>query len=905
MTPLGAGARAAWAKSLNESGEHLALHQHLDDTAGVMRWLLDHWASPAALTGAARASVIDPQELRTIAIFLASIHDIGKVTPVFARMDQVLAAQLAEAGLVDTTSSDQRLHHTRSGYRAVINWLAAKGVDARTSKSWATVIAGHHGDPPTTAEIRDADPARVPAVYGGEPWDDVRRELLDWRWAESGLTVPQVRLLHEPTIAWITGLVIMADWIASNEEFFPYTAATSDRVGVGLRALGLPPPWRAEHTPRDPEVLITERFDLPPRATPRPSQVAAVEAVWEMPEPGLLVIEAPMGEGKTEAALAAAEVLAHRFGCGGIFLGLPTQATTDAMFGRTLKWIEHLPADDLEVGASLALIHGKARLNKQFSELRRTAAARGVDIDSADPGRDRAEVAARAMVHSWMQGRKKAVLASVVIATVDHLLFGALRSRHLALRMAGLMGKVVIVDEVHAYDTWMSTYLHRALQWLASVGTPVILLSATLPSGQRSELVEAYAGSSSSAHKLGAADYPRITTATTPVTKVIAPDSASEPVEVQIDLGGLGEDHEVADLIEDATGRRGCVLVVRNTVRRAQATARALRDVFGPDAVTVSHSQFLAVDRARKDEELLTRFGPPGAAARPPFLIVVATQVVEQSLDVDFDLLITDVAPMDLILQRCGRLHRHERARPSLLEHPRCVVVGFSLESLEFPGSEAVYGRQALLASLAVMQDHGRTVVFPHDIPVLVDRAYAEPPIPTEWEGAWVAATERASKDRELARFNSRLFCIAPPDQRSISGWGSATVGDPESDSRALAAVRDIDPTLEVIVVVADEGAWRTPEWIGEGGGLLVPQDRPPSTKVAQAMARCTLRLPRRLSRSAIEDALWEATPEAWEENPLVAWLPVLVLGGRGYRLPNYVKGWYDPDLGLREEVDV
>ncbi|WP_370891173.1 type I-E CRISPR-associated protein Cas7/Cse4/CasC [Janibacter sp. GXQ6167] len=555
-----------------------------------------------------------------------------------------------------------------------------------------------------------------------------------------------------------------------------------------------------------------------------------MEAAWAMPEPGLMVIEAPMGEGKTEAALAAAEVLAHRFGCGGVFFGLPTQATTDAMFGRILKWIDHLPTDDLHVGASLALIHSKAKLNPQLSELRGGPASRGIDIDSGERGRDRAEVASRAMVHSWMQGRKKAVLASIVIATVDHLLFGALRSRHLALRMVGLMGKVVIVDEVHAYDTWMSTYLHRALEWLASVGTPVILLSATLPSRQRRELVEAYTGNSAGEDSPSETGYPRITTATSAGSEVVVPDPANEPVEVRIEMGGFGGDAEVVALIEEVADRQGCVLVVRNTVRRAQATARVLRDVFGPDVVTVSHSQFLAVDRARKDRELLSRFGPPGASTRPPFHIVVATQVVEQSLDVDFDLLITDIAPMDLILQRCGRLHRHERERPPRLRTPRCIVVGYSIETLDFPGSERVYGRRALLASLAVIEAKGSVVLFPQDIPGMVDLAYGEPPIPPGWHEAWREATERASKEQEQARVNSRTFCIAPPDHRSISGWGSATVGDPESDSRALAAVRDIDPTLEVIVVVADGDTWRTPDWIGEGAGLVVPQDRPPSS---------------------------------------------------------------------------
>lgn len=200
-----------------------------------------------------------------------------------------------------------------------------------------------------------------------------------------------------------------------------------------------------------------------------------------MPGPGVMVVEAPMGIGKTEAALAAAEVLAYRFHCGGLIVALPTMATTDAMFGRVLAWVRSLPSPHQ---LSMYLAHSKAALNDEAGTLPRHCAGHLYD--------EQGKASAAAVAMGWLSGRKKGVLSTFVVATIDQVLFGALRSRHLALRHLALAGKVVIVDEVHAADAYMRAYLCRALQWLGAYGTPVVLLSATLPPDQREELLNAY-----------------------------------------------------------------------------------------------------------------------------------------------------------------------------------------------------------------------------------------------------------------------------------------------------------------------------------------------------------------------------------------------------------------------------
>ena len=401
----------------------------------------------------------------------------------------------------------------------------------------------------------------------------------------------------------------------------------------------------------------------------------------------MLIVEAPMGEGKTEAALLAVEALAARSGADGCFVALPTRATTDAMFGRVLGWMRAIP--DLAAGSSVLLAHGTASLNDEYRGLMR----RGRVSDVGECG-DEVGIA-----HHWLRGRKKGPLAQFVIGTVDQVLVAGLKSRHLMLRHLALAGKVVVIDEVHAYDVYMSRYLDRVLHWLGAYGTPVVLLSATLPARRRAELLRAYeSGRSEPQAPVGETDAYPVVSATGLAPRAVAASGSPRPVVLE----QLTEDPDLDDLDALVAALRaglaggGCAVVIRNTVRRVQSTADRLVAEFGDEHVTVTHSRFLACDRARLDSDLLRRFGPPGHGTRRPELhIVVASQVVEQSLDVDFDLMITDLAPVDLVLQRMGRLHRHTRPRPPGLERPRCVLTG--VEDWGAAPARAVAGSRNLI----------------------------------------------------------------------------------------------------------------------------------------------------------------------------------------------------------------
>ncbi|MEY9214416.1 CRISPR-associated endonuclease/helicase Cas3 [Thermobifida halotolerans] len=690
--------------------------------------------------------------------------------------------------------------------------------------------------------------------------------------------------LPQPVQVVLTALVIVADWIASNPDLFPYfpdgCATDPERIDTAWSRLDLPRPWQAVEPEEEPAALFAARFDLPPGAAVRPTQEEAVRLAREMPAPGLMIIEAPMGEGKTEAALAVAEIFAARSGAGGCFIALPTMATGNAMFPRMLDWLGRLPDQRAEPGAhSVFLAHSKAALNEKYTELARQGPTRIADVDrdgAEDEWRYQADervASAELVAHHWLRGRKKGMLSSFVAGTIDQLLFAGLKSRHLALRHLAVAGKVVVIDEAHAYDTYMNSYLDRVLSWLGAYGVPVAVLSATLPARRRRELVEAYTGSTVTDTDLAQVEkadgYPLLTGAAPQAApRMSLPAASGRGIDVRVER--LDDDLDVlADRLDEELGEGGCVLVVRNTVDRAHQAAQRLRQRFGSDHVTVAHARFVDLDRVENDAALLATFGPPEKVAeaggkRPGKHIVVASQVVEQSLDVDFDLLVSDLAPVDLLLQRMGRLHRHQRGeeqseRPARLRTARCLVTGVNWTA-EVPepvrGSRLVYRDYPLLRSLAVLEPHfagtaqtGGTVRLPDAISPLVQAAYGSESV---GPATWQEALEKARYDHEVHQSEQRvkaedfLLDKVKKPGRALTGWVDAGVGDADDTRKGAAQVRDSRESLEVLVVQRRvDGVLTTLPWLSKNrGGLELPTDAVPPAWLARTVAASALRLP-------------------------------------------------------------
>ncbi|MEK2490746.1 type I-E CRISPR-associated protein Cse1/CasA [Kitasatospora purpeofusca] len=887
---LSDAARTVWAKSDRDTSGWMPLWRHMADSGAVAGLLWDGWL-PRNVRELIAGALGGSKELaREITVWLAIVHDVGKASPAFACQVDGLAENMRAAGLAmrdpKQYGDDRRLApHGLAGQVILQEWLVERhGWKHRAAGQLAVVVGGHHGVPPGHGQLHDLesreDLIRTPGA-SEKLWRDVQFELLDACTAVLGadgpLTAAKGLKLPQPVQVLLTGIVIMADWIASNPDLFPYfpeerPRSEEERIRSAWDGLNLPPAWEAEDPPLTATELLEARFELPVGATPRPVQEEAVRLARALPAPGLLVIEAPMGEGKTEAALAVAEIFAARSGGGGCYVALPTRATANAMFPRLTAWLNHLPADG---DRTLFLAHAKAALNDEYAGLmaadRRRIAA--VDTDGSQGSGHRARRKNAGLIaHQWLRGRKKGMLASFAVGTIDQVLFAGLKNRHLALRHLALAGKVVVIDEVHANDAYLNTYLERVLSWLGAYRVPVVMLSATLPATTRSALIQAYCGTATEpegeAEELG---YPLLTAVVPghpPLTRRPEADAARRTTVL---LEPLDDDLAVlTDRLAAELADGGCALVVRNTVDRVLATAERLRERFGAEAVTVAHARFVDLDRARKDDGLLARFGPTGDRPRGPH-IVVASQVAEQSLDVDFDLLVTDLCPVDLMLQRMGRLHRHrrgegQRARPARLRTARCLVTGVDWAAQPLPvpakGSVSVYGRHHLLRSAAVLRPHLADRVpltLPDDINALVQRAYgAEPLGPSAWSAAMTGAEEeqRLADAAQTARAEVfRLDEVRRPG-RSLVGWLDAGVGDVDDHRSGRAQVRDGEESLEVMVAMRlPDGSLTTLPWLDRGrGGLPLPTETAPGWNTAQALAASGLRLPYHFSKPWVID---------------------------------------------------
>ncbi|PSS43032.1 CRISPR-associated helicase/endonuclease Cas3 [Arthrobacter woluwensis] len=960
---VSAAAQAVWGKSNRDTGEWMSLWRHMQDSAAVAGKLWDEWLSRAVRSRIrASSGSAGDGEARTLLCWLAATHDIGKAHPLFSFQMPGLAEAMRPHGLKSPTvvTPESRIPHSCLSHAIIQRWLEEQqGFSRVAAASYAAVSGGHHGVPSSTQRIKAA---RESTEVLGSRWHEVQDELLSHcaalTGAEEQLPLWKERRLAPEAQMLLTGVVILADWIASNTELFPYGDAwpLDDRLGRAWADLDLCPPWNASTPPDDPQEFFASRFHLPPGATPNAMQRQAIAVASAMKEPGVIIIEAPMGEGKTEAALAAAEVVASRWGCGGVVFALPTQATSDAMFSRFPGWVDRLPdAVSEHSRRSVYLAHSKSGLNDDFQRFRedpfvsRRGRPSGVFGEGDDGGRH------AVVAHQWLSGRKKGLLADFVVATIDQLLYAALQSKHVVLRHLALTGKVVIIDECHAYDAFMNVYLRRLLTWLASYSVPVILLSATLPAGIRNDLLNAYDEGRPVAPvegtlQRGAArqrrsirkpvaqrpapdedpGYPVIV-AGTPSGRVVAAvqpqmDSVSVtlrviPDEMPNDMPALLRE------LQPVLLHGGCVGIICNTVQRAQDVFQALATVFPEEELVLVHSRFVAPDRMEREARLRSMLGRDDVAraagrTRPERLIVVGTQVLEQSLDVDFDLLITDVAPVDLLLQRIGRLHRRRTLlapRPSHLQDPVCLIRGMNRYG-EVPrfdaGTAAIYGESPLFRAVSVLGPRlsgEKALQLPDDIGGLVQAAYSDVvDVPEAWEEGFAAAEEKRRTTIEGKRSNAATFLLDSP-RGLLNGLVvdllESNTGDAEDakhEAAGLARVRDTDESLEVVLACRTAAGVRFLPHLANWGGRLVPSEDPPENAMARALAACTVRLPSLLCKPGridfvIADLECQGVA-AWQKSSWLRGLLVLFLDESMTADVGGTRLKYDQRLGLQVE---
>lgn len=800
-------------------------------------------------------SLSQPDEdlAKNLAGFLAAIHDIGKATPVFQSrpsfyqspdLDKVLLEQLERAGFTGITECYSGLMDPSRTPHALAGQVLLEQFGV--SSDISSIVGAHHGTPIDKGIDISLHFISYPNNYFQvsakkdfvhRQWAKTQRSIFDWALKingfESASDLPHV---NQPGQVLLSGLLIMADWIASNENYFPLipigetsVGDRDDRIKTGwLKWYRTSPRIEEEHT--DIVLGYKDRFGF--EGGPHDLQFKLFKIIQEITTPGIIIVEAPMGVGKTEAALIGVEQLSAKTQASGMFFGLPTQATSDGMFDRISRWLKNI--DDGK--KSLQLVHGKAALNDSYAALPR---ANIYDIDAS------------LVVNEWFVGRKTAILDDFVVGTVDQFLLVALKQKHLALKHLGFSKKIVVIDEVHAYDAYMNQYLYRALRWMGAYNVPVIILSATLPAKTRAELIENYLrGSGKKWREIAKPEgwetahaYPLITYSDGMEIKLFS-DIKAEKHSV-VDAIRLNEE-DLIDTLSDQLTDGGIAGVIVNTVKRAQEIAKKCCSYFGDDLVELLHSSFIATHRVKKEKNLLCTIGK--GAKRPNKKIIVGTQVMEQSLDIDFDLLISDLAPMDLLIQRIGRLHRHPIKRPQKLEKPKVFVMGANNTDFE-SGSTAVYGDYLLLRTKLLLPEKIR---LPEDISPLVQAVYSDDRslIKNDLGEKYKKAKDEHESKISRKKQKATGFMLGNPSFRpsqSLVGWLDSNL-DYDSEEIAMAQVRDIQDTIEVIALKKYKTGYT---FFGSQHDLSTSIDDP---SVQKEISRHTIRLPLQLSAYYIID---------------------------------------------------
>jgi CRISPR-associated endonuclease/helicase Cas3 len=820
LNNLSPQAKALWGKKSVENGQELwlPLVQHLLDTKNVINWLFYNW-----LSAGERETMyqdLSEVELKRLVPFLGMIHDFGKATPAFQSkssrqhdqfLDQHIMKKLFHAGFSSLPSA--KLPHKNRSPHALAGEALLENMGLNIYIG--AIIGGHHGIPQSEAPVENMESNEYPENYfesaddtsKQKQWKQIQTEILNFCLKESGYTdlksIPQV---HKPTAVILEGLLIMADWLASSEyidnkekmPLFPLLPINVelDQIDSQHRFQTAINTWSIYNGSltlkdiSDVEQHYKKRWGF----YPRPIQIAMSKDIAKVNNPGIIIIEAPMGIGKTEIALTAVEQVAVKDKENGLFMGLPTQATTNAMFTRVNNWLKQVVKNQ-KINVSIGLLHGKAKLNEEFTGL---PFASNIDDEAATQG--------AVILNDWFVG-KKAILTRFAVGTIDNLLLMGLRQRHLFLRHLAFSGKVVVIDELHAYDSYVGSYLIKTIEWLGAYHVPVIALSATLPISKRNKLIEAYVRGKYGTKKVidnpndwrNKRSYPLLTILDGKSIRQYDDFSFNDKDKKVVGITRINSNAcEVIELILQSVHNGGIAGIIVNTIKRAQELAKLL-----PSDVPkiVIHSAFLATDRQKIERKLESFLGKNGT--RPDRLIVIGTQVLEQSLDIDFDVLFTDIAPMDLLFQRIGRLHRHNIQRPRSLKNAHTYVMWANTWRNYGKANEMIYSKYLLMKTDYYLPNK---LKLPDDISELVQDVYDEC---TDCEINEIqAAKDEFDINYKNEQHKAKIYQITTPRINrldSIHGWLDFPSSEESEEQRfmksATATVRDIKQTIEVVVV--------------------------------------------------------------------------------------------------------
>ncbi|MET8751354.1 CRISPR-associated helicase Cas3' [Streptomyces sp. NPDC004667] len=837
---------------------------HAVDTAVMMEVLWERY-----LTGRQRGMLatgwgLTESETRLLLVWLGFLHDLAKISPVFQR--QAPHADLLSGTDGFPTSGEPTPYHDHGVHMALpemlhrVYGLPLDGRPARlVAEQLGQILGGHHGRYGEPLSHQDGSltcPIVAAPGLGAERWDEQREAMVRLVGELFGVPVWPARRAAAPIAAVTTGLVSLADWLASQIWWLKarqrqhrksrwtegdYAAHLSMARRAGARVLAraqlIPPSWRQARTfgAMFPDLAGVEPYPL--QASIEQEFPALVDG------PGMLLVTAAPGDGKTEIALFAERVLGRAAQTSGLAMLLPTMATTDAMHRRLVRHAGH----NCRGKTPVARLHALAWLDAEYTP------------EDLTPSLDHP-----ALVADWLRGPHRGLLTGIAVGTWDQAVRAVLPHKYMTMRWLGLSGKTVIIDEAHAYDAHGHQLTVTLLEWLGHLGVPVVVLSATLTSTIASSLLNAYRrGAGHDELDTLTPTYPGWTytdhaTGTT-TTRGPFPSPRAHRLDVRThsytpshpSAGSPERTRHLLDILQPLhtnPDTPGAALIVCNTVADAHATETALNDEYKDTAtlVRILHARMPVHQRHGVTRRLERWTGPtrparqhhdgtwtPATGKRPDRpLIVITTQVAEQSLDVDFDLVISDLAPLALLAQRAGRGHRHRRPRPPYATHPTLHV----LTPITRKGEPTVpqhWGSVYDPSLLRRTHEHLATltgaVAIPEELQHHVDAVYSD---------TYTALDDTRRQADENAK-QALADLVAIRQHRTSTNLHPLTNSTYGSE---LLTTRLGDPSIRVLPVWTDTN----------GTHWLHPTHRTPRTRVPQRIKPTDRQTIRRLMRRTI-----------------------------------------------------
>jgi len=775
-----------WGKAEKDGPGYHLLAYHCLDVAAVGNMLLKRDEITrqkfVELTGFDESTCV-----RLLVLFLG-LHDIGKFSERFQNLRPDLFEQLQgrksdrsysvrHDSLGNLLWADALWQSCARAFPDLPDFEASLEYWQETFAFTAKAHVGHHGEPPrmigpnglrlVLSSFFNSDEINAAKDF----FLDFHSHLFHEHGARSNMQSPTSIYELIPKASWLmAGFAVLCDWIGSNTEWFPYCENQMPLVEY-WRKHAIPQAERAIReaglnaaSARKHENIFENLFPLI-QPTPLQQHVAKCPIKGE---PQLFILEDVTGSGKTEAALCLAQRLMAGGAGNGLFIALPTMATSNAMYERVATMYRKLFTK--ESLPSLILAHGARHLSESF--LRSVATPHQTQQEFGNN-----DETSGAQCAAWLADhRKKALLADVGIGTLDQALLAILPSRFQSLRLLGLAGHILIIDEVHAYDPYMNRLLQTLLTFHAALGGSAILLSATLPMKVRQGLISSFA------QGLALQDHEKVKCADYPLSTYLSGDGiAEDPVKAfsqrksSLDVKIVAERDEVEHLILGAAQKGKCICWIRNTVHDAVVAYNALRRKVEAGKIMLFHARFAMGDRLEIEKVVCSSFGKKSGEKQRSGKVLIATQVVEQSLDLDFDLIVSDLAPMDLLIQRAGRLHRHLRdekgnqlptgARSDRREAPCFIIHGpLPVDDADkdwykrvFPKGAFVYPNHGCLwLSARLLQNNG-VLRMPDDARPLIEAAYSDETsdlVPAPLQQRDLIAEAQWQADRSLAHLN-------------------------------------------------------------------------------------------------------------------------------------------------------